>query len=279
MQIRKNKLYRLKITSSLIIATYNWPAALRLCLESVKHQTIMPGEIIIADDGSGSETREVVDQFSKQFPIPVKHIWQPDEGYQLARIRNKAFAAASGAYLLQIDGDLILHPQFVKDHLDVARPGTFVSGARSLINKEMTERLLNDGKFTYANINQSALGKKYNARRIGMLSRLYYLFQRGHGQVNYVLGCNMAFWKEDLFKVNGYNEEFSGWGREDNDIAVRLLNAGVELRFLKFGGIVYHLFHKETPRPGFSINEELFRKSLNKKTTFVPQGMNQYISL
>lgn len=269
----------MKITSSLIIATYNWPAALRLCLESVKHQTIMPGEIIIADDGSGSETREVVDHFSKQFPIPVKHIWQPDEGYQLARIRNKAFAAASGAYLLQIDGDLILHPQFVKDHLDAARPGTFVSGARSLINKEMTERLLNDGKFTYANINQSALGKKYNARRIGMLSRLYYLFQRGHGQVNYVLGCNMAFWKEDLFKVNGYNEEFSGWGREDNDIAVRLLNAGVELRFLKFGGIVYHLFHKETPRPGFSINEELFRKSLNKKTTFVPQGMNQYISL
>lgn len=266
----------MKPVTSLIISTYNRPPALRLCLESVKSQTILPGEIIIADDGSREETKELVDQYSSIFSIPVKHIWQPDNGYQLARIRNKAFAAAGNDYIIQVDGDLILHPCFIQDHLSISKQGTFVSGARALLDQETTAELLALTNYSSIPIKRSGLGKKYNAIHSKLLSTFNYIFQRGTGHVDYVLGCNMAFWKEDLFKVNGYNEEFTGWGKEDNDISIRLINAGVKLRFLKFGGIVYHLYHDERPLERVAANEEIFNESRVKKITSVPKGMGQY---
>lgn len=269
----------MKTTTSLIISTYNRPSALRLCLESVKSQSVLPNELIIADDGSTEDTKAVVDQYSSIFSIPVKHIWQPDNGYQLARIRNKAFAAASGEYIIQIDGDLLLHSRFIDDHLCIRKRDTFVSGARALLGKQITERLLTISDYSSIQIKRSDLQKKYNAVRSKILSALNYIFQRGNGQVDYVLGCNMAFWKEDLIKVNGYNEEFTGWGKEDNDISIRLMNGGVSLRFLKFGGIVYHLFYNERPLSRVAANEELFKESRTNKIIYVPKGINQYSHL
>src|SRR4051812_45707010 len=99
-------------SASLIIATYNWPQALELCLLSIMNQEVMPKEVVIADDGSKEETRNIVEQFREKLAIPVIHIWQPDKGFQLGKIRNKAMAAASGEYLIQVDGDLILHSAF-----------------------------------------------------------------------------------------------------------------------------------------------------------------------
>jgi predicted glycosyltransferase involved in capsule biosynthesis len=122
------------------------------------------------------------------------------------------------------------------------------------------------------------MSKRYNAIRNRGLSFAVRLFQRNKKNVHFVLGCNMAFWKKDLLKVNGYNEAFSGWGKEDNDIAARLINAGVELRFIKFGAVVYHLHHRLTERPMLQINEQLFQRSLSEKITYVPQGMDQYIA-
>ncbi len=267
----------IKTTCSLIVSTYNWTPALRLCLESIRRQRVMPHELIIADDGSTEDTRAVIEQYQNIFSIPVKHIWQPDEGYQLARIRNKAFAASSSDYIVQIDGDLILHPHFIADHLAFCAPGSFVSGARAMIPKELSAQLL-QSQHLPASISRSQLQKKYNAVYSKTLAALNYLFQRGRKNYQYVLGCNMAFWRNDLLQVNGYNEAFAGWGKEDNDIAIRLINAGVQLRFIKFGAIVYHLFHKEAARSLFAANEELFQKSLINKITYVPKGMNQYIS-
>jgi glycosyltransferase involved in cell wall biosynthesis len=261
---------------SLVISTYNRPSALRLCLESVLQQSLLPAEVIVADDGSGDETRELVNSYAQKFPVPLVHVWQEDHGYQLARIRNKAFAAARFPYIIQIDGDLILHPQFIADHMKAARKGYFISGTRALLNGTTTDNILGSGKLPLK-VDLSIVGKKYNAIHNRLLSKLIFLFNRGGGNVFYVLGCNMAFWKDDLLKVNGYNEAFMGWGKEDNDIAVRLVNAGVKLRFLKFGGIVYHLYHPELPRSTFAANEEMFRQSIDNKITFVAEGMSRYI--
>ena len=107
--------------TSLIISTYNWPEALQLCLKSVLRQKLMPGEIIIADDGSDARTKSVVDQFKDIAAVPVKHVWHSDEGFRLAAIRNKAIAAANGDYIIQIDGDMILHPYFIKDQHNFSR--------------------------------------------------------------------------------------------------------------------------------------------------------------
>ena len=109
------------MTSSLIIATYNWPGALDCCLRSVLLQRELPNEVVIADDGSRHDTRQVIDAYRKQMPVPLKHVWHEDEGFRLGMIRNKAMAAATGEYLIQVDGDLILHPMFVRDHLRAAR--------------------------------------------------------------------------------------------------------------------------------------------------------------
>ena len=266
----------MKKSCSLIIATYNWPSALRLCLDSVLAQVVMPDEIIIADDGSGEETASVIKEYQSQFSIPLKHIWQPDDGYQLARIRNKAFAAASSEYMVQVDGDLILQPYFIADHLRFCKKGTFVSGARAWIDEEFSKKIIRSLDASEISIGSAHVRKKFNAVRSHFLSTANYLFQRTGKSFHYVLGCNMAFWKKDLEKVNGYNEAFTGWGKEDNDLAVRLMNAGIKLRFVKFSAIVYHLHHKISDRPHFAENDALFKKSIQNKITYVEKGIDQH---
>ncbi|WP_231561011.1 galactosyltransferase-related protein [Sphingobacterium sp. T2] len=91
-------------------------------------------------------------------------------------------------------------------------------------------------------------------------------------------GCNMAFWREDAIKVNGYNEDFVGWGPEDKEFVARLLNLGLEKRFLKFGAIVYHLWHKLNSRENLSLNEEIFRRTKESKVYFCANGINKYLS-
>jgi glycosyltransferase involved in cell wall biosynthesis len=266
----------MKESCSLIIATYNWPSALQKCLDSVLMQTILPDEVIIADDGSGAETKLLVEHYKKLFPRPLLHIWQPDNGYQLAAIRNKAFAAAAGEYIIQIDGDLLLHKNFLEDHLLYRRKGTFIGGSRAMLDEQSSREILVSNQLDEITFLNKHVGKRYNALRLPVLTRLNYWIQRSNQNIHYVLGCNMAFWKEDLQKVNGYNEAFCGWGKEDNDLAVRLVNAGVELRFLKFGAIVYHLHHKSTERATLKENESLFLESIARKRTFVNAGMNRY---
>ncbi|MFM7838349.1 MAG: glycosyltransferase family 2 protein, partial [Chitinophagaceae bacterium] len=220
-------------TSSLCIATYNWPEALQVCFRSLLRQTVQPDEILIADDGSKLQTQQAIEAFRKMAPIPVHHVWQPDEGFQLAKIRNKAFSQAKGDYILQIDGDLLLHPAFIQDHLQRARQGTFVSGTRALLSPGLSRQLLISDLIRYPAFWQGGWSKKFNALSSPPLSALAYSLERGAHRYRYVLGCNMAFWRSDLVRVNGYDERFSGWGKEDNDIALRLMNAGLKIRFLK----------------------------------------------
>jgi glycosyltransferase involved in cell wall biosynthesis len=264
------------MNSSLIISTYNRPEALALCLQSIMRQSVMPGEVMIADDGSGTVTKNLVDAFRKQSNVPVVHVWQEDDGYQLSKIRNKAFAAAKGDYLIQTDGDLIFHRHFIKDHLSFARKGSFVSGARTHINEATTHQLIQQQMAPDLYYYSAGLEKRYNAFRNILLRNVNTALQSSSTNLHYVLGCNMAFFKTDLQTVNGYNEAFTGWGKEDNDIAARLINSGINLRMLKFGAVVFHLWHKEADKNKVSANETLFQESLKNNVTFVPLGMNQY---
>lgn len=251
---------------------------MHLCLSSVQRQTVQPGEIIIADDGSGNETKQVIESFAKQTTVPLKHIWQEDEGYQLSKIRNKAFAAAETDYLVQTDGDLIFHKRFIEDHLNFAKPGYFVSGARVNIAEWLTAELVREQKLPELHFYSAGISKRYNAFRSVLLRNINSIFQASSRPMQYVLGCNMAFWRKDILKVNGYNENFTGWGKEDNDIAARLLNAGIQLRFLKFGGMVFHLWHREAVRHTLSANEELLQKTVVQNTTFIENGISRYLN-
>lgn len=264
-----------RFETSLCISTYNHPHALELCLKSVLAQTFFPDEIIIGDDGSAEETKVLIDSLKQHFSIPLIHVWHPDEGFRLAAIRNKSFAAASGDYIIQFDGDVVLHKRFVEDHVKFAKPNAFVAGTRSLLVEAATQQLLQHKDLN--ELPNLSLEKRYNAIRSLPLARAIYHLQQGLKQTRYVLGANMAFWKIDLQKVNGYNEDYKGWGKEDNDLSIRLCNAGVRLHFLRFAAIIYHLHHKEAPRDAITANELLLMQVVKEHQTFVENGMSKYL--
>jgi len=123
-------------TCSLVTPTYNWPEALELLLLSIKKQTHFPDEVIIADDGSKKETATLIKKMQKDFPVPLHHIWHKDNKNQKPAIMNKAIASATYEYIIEIDGDIIMHKDFVKDHLSLAKKGTFLYGSRVNIQQE-----------------------------------------------------------------------------------------------------------------------------------------------
>lgn len=129
-----------KISTSLIISTYNRSDALELCVKSVLRQSLLPDEIIIADDGSKEETGELIHQLATTSVVPIIHVWHEDLGFRLATIRNKAIVKATKEYIIQIDGDIVLHKDFVKDHVRFAQKGSFVTGSRVLIREALTKR-------------------------------------------------------------------------------------------------------------------------------------------
>jgi glycosyltransferase involved in cell wall biosynthesis len=258
------------LTISLCISTYNSPISLGLCLDSVLLQTRIPDEIIIGDDGSTEETKKLIECYKSKFKVPLVHCWHPDEGYRLAAARNNCFRSAKGSYLIQIDGDLILHNRFVNDHVEFAKPNTFLCGGRSLINKKATVSLQHQQSLDW-NLITSNLSKSYNAFRSVSMALLVYLFKRGYRQTKYVIGANMSFWKHDLMRVNGYDENFKGWGKEDNDIAIRLFLAGTKVRFLKHAAITYHLDHSH--RPVDNLNVLLLENTYKSKSFFAKNGI------
>jgi glycosyltransferase involved in cell wall biosynthesis len=266
------------LTTALIISTYNRADALWLTLLSVVHQSKLPNEIIIADDGSNVGTKNIINQFKDQYRLEVIHVWQEDTGFRLAAIRNKAIALAKSDYIIQIDGDLILHPKFIADHIKWAKAKTFVSGTRCMITESLTQTLLlqNEGK-TLSPFSKH-LSKRYNGFHSTLVAFFFYHLSNNPNNYKYVLGCNMAFWKKDLILINGYNESFEGWGKEDNDLSIRLINAGLKLKFIKFNAIVFHLYHREAARTTLSKNEHRLQESIDMKTTFIESGMSKYIS-
>lgn len=260
---------------SLIISTYNWPEALALCLKSVAKQSILPMEVIIADDGSRAATKEMIESFQNRFPVPVIHVWQSDEGFQLSKIRNKAIAASSGEYIVQIDGDLILHPQFIRDHINFCKKSSFVTGSRVMLGKKLSHELL-----TSQSTNVSIFNNDISNRTNGIRNLILRNILADRYRINdlyFMRGCNMAFWRADLVMVNGYNEEFIGWGREDNEIAVRLMNLGFKKRVIKFGAVVFHLHHTVNIRTGLNINDQLLKDAVSSRSVYCPKGLNQYL--
>ncbi|HHB51734.1 MAG TPA: glycosyltransferase, partial [Saprospiraceae bacterium] len=242
------------IKSSLIIATYNWKDALELVLKSVLLQSKMPYEVIIADDGSKEDTRQLIEHYKNQFPIPLRHIWHEDKGFRLSEIRNKAINAAKGNYIIQIDGDTILHKHFIKDHEKFAKKGQFISGSRVLLCEDFSKKILQSKKFKFNIFSKHVKNKHYHLRLPLLAKFLAKPTHDVHKVITSVRGCNMSFWKDDLLEINGYNEDMTGWGREDSEISARLINLGLSQINLKFRAIQYHIYNPESSRDSLNIN-------------------------
>lgn len=256
---------------SLLIATYQWPEALELLLLSVLHQKTLPDEILIADDGSGPETKELIQYYSGVFKIPVKHIWHQDKGFRKSLILNQAIAVSAGEYIIQVDGDVILDPNFINDHLRVAETGAFVRGTRAHLNAETTKNAIQNKQFHF-NFYSKGVKHRNNAFRFIPFLVLGISKQMSSRSVR---GSNLAFWKKDFEKVNGYNNDLSGWGHEDEELAARFINNRIIKKKVKLACIQYHLHHAsasviEEPHHRRTINEVIENKIL-----FCKNGLQQ----
>lgn len=230
--------------TSLIISTYNRPDALRLCLLSAISQTRLPDEIIVGDDGSRPDTREAIDAVRALTNVPIIHVWHPDEGFRLAMMRNKAVAASSGEYIIETDGDVILHPAFVADHVAFARRGHYCKGGRCNLGRALTEQLCAAGELRPIRPwTRGIESKPENAIHCTPLARWLAPRYRRHRET--ALGCNMSFFRDDFYAINGYDEFFVGWGGEDGDFGRRLNMLGLTKRHLKFAGLAFHLWHED----------------------------------
>jgi len=261
------------MTCSLVITTYNWKEALELVLLSVLNQTVPPSEVIIADDGSRNDTKELVNKFIKTSNVNIIHSWQEDDGFRASASRNKAIAKASGEYIVLIDGDMILHKDFIKDHLLYASSNYFVQGSRILLTQKKTEDVFLSKTVDFSFF-ESGLQNRKNRIKLNLLTKV---FSKSNKSLKGIKTCNMAFFKVDCMSVNGFNEDFVGWGREDSEFAVRLLNNQILRKNIKFSAIAYHIFHSENSREMLEVNDKILANAKNNNLKTCVNGINKYV--
>ncbi len=256
---------------SLIVSTYNKPDYLLKVLESVLYQTVFPFEVIVADDGSTEETAITVKNFSKNAPFPVKHVWQEDLGFRAAKIRNEGIKVSEGDYIIFLDGDCIVNKHFIEDHIKLAEKGCFVQGKRILLDEEISK------VFSYKEVNSffKLILNLNHMKNIHHIFRLSFFPAIKNQNLKGIKSCNMGFWKEDLLSVNGFNEVFVGWGREDSEIAVRLFKYGLKKKVHPFMAVCFHLWHKENPRDRLNKNDEILKNTIESKGYICKDGIKK----
>lgn len=263
------------IKVSLIVTTYNRPDALAFVLQSALAQTRLPDEIIVADDGSKRNTADVVKYINQYSPIPVKHSWRPDDGFRAAEARNRALAMARGDYIILIDGDMLLDPSFVADHLKLALKGRLVQGSRVLLTQARTEEILAGEELPKISLFDPGIEKRLSALRCGCLSSI--AGKSGSQNHRGIKTCNMGFFRDDALAVNGFDNRFVGWGREDSEFVARCFHNGMKRHNLKFAGVAYHLWHHEAQRDALPHNDALLRHTLETQKIRCENGVNQFL--
>jgi glycosyltransferase involved in cell wall biosynthesis len=258
---------------SLIISTFNQPESLGKVFEGVRRQTRLPDEILISDDGSDAPTRALIKSFAENISTPVKHVWQPHQGFRKTIILNQTLVAAAGDYLVFTDGDCVPHPQFVEDHAALAEKNFWVQGRRCFVGEKYVPAFSADlipalswmiaGKITGA-----AKGVRWPFAIIRRDTR-----QRG------IIGCNMAFWRDDLVAVNGYDEDYVGWGTgEDSDVGTRLYHLGRRRKFVYGRAITYHLNHPPAPRAHHAASLARLADTIRQRKIRCEHGLDRHLA-
>lgn len=238
---------------SVIVTTYNSPVFLEMVLRSLARQRLdgrIAYEIVVADDGSGEETRALIARLRPEMPCPLLHAWQPDAGFRVAESRNNALRQASGDYIVFMDGDCMVLPDFLACHARLAEPGWFVAGARSYIKQRQTREMLTQ-PMAWTRPTRLAwfilalLAQANRPLQLLSLPGNWRRYRRPDGWQK-VQTCNLGVWRADIDRVDGFDATYTGHGLEDSDFVLRLLRAGARRKSGRFATVVLHLWH---PRP------------------------------
>ena len=268
---------------SVIISTYNSPEWLEKVFWGFFAQTEVNFEVVIADDGSREDTRDLINRMRLIAPFEIVHVWQADDGFQKCRILNKAIASASGDYLIFTDGDCIPRNDFVAQHIQNAEKGRYLSGAylklpmkiSQAINREDVEsqRVFSPKWLMGIGFNSRLkLLKLTRSRKLGeFLNRLIPVKPTWNGN-------NSSCFKESAIAVNGFNELMQ-YGGEDCEFGYRLVNFGLKPKRIRYSTIAMHLDHSRgyVTQDMLHKNSEIIKNTLIKKLTWTSVGVNQYV--
>ena len=235
-------------SSELIIATYNNPRSLALCLQSLRGQEVLPQSVCFADDGSGPETKAIIDGFALP-GVTVRHVWHEDAGFRKCEVLNKAIASSGEEYLIFIDGDVMIHPGFLRRHLEMARRGRFMTGSLIRLDKDataaVTPAMVQDGTVFdrgWLRANRATRGistwlktKPFAVPVMAVLDRL--------SPVRPALcGANASAFRDEVMAVGGFDERMK-YGGLDKEFGVRLGNNGTKGAHLRYSAPLVHLDH------------------------------------
>ncbi|HTI99652.1 MAG TPA: glycosyltransferase family 2 protein [Dongiaceae bacterium] len=255
---------------SLIVSTYNAPLPLAKVFAGLARQSRRPHEILISDDGSGPPTRELIQQWTPQ--LGLRHIWHEDDGFRKTIILNKSLAATTGDYVVLLDGDCVPHRHFIRDHLAVAEPNFWVQGRRCFVREPFVP--------DFAAGETSVLAWWLRGRVTGAAKAVrlpFPLVQRNCKQRG-IIGCNMGFWREDLLAVNGFDEDYTGWGiGEDSDLGTRLYHLGRPRKFVHNHAIIYHLDHPSLPKAHVPDSLKRLQQTIDSGKVRCERGVSQYL--
>ena len=230
------------------------------------------------DDGSKQETVDLVASMKGDFPIPLTFLTQEKIGRRKTRIDNIAIANSKYPYLIFIDHDIIMHPDFIKDHISLAEEGYFLNGSRFLLDDDSTQRYIFIKEPQPDNLGKLTGKNSMNKLRIPFLMKfLAKRYRTGPDRIIEVRGCNMSFWRKDIIAVNGYDEAYMEWGREDSNIAIRLNNIGIKKKSIKFGAVTYHLNHKPSNKDDDAMNMQMLLNAIGRKEKWAQNGLDQYL--
>ncbi len=254
---------------SIIISTYNAPEWLEKVLWGYNNQIYRSFELVIADDGSKQETKDLITRMQQEVSYPIIHVWHEDDGFQKSKILNKAILACTTPYILMSDGDCIPRKDFVAQHIKYREKGYFLSGGYFMLPMDISQKITKDDilqercfdlKWLLANgLKKSFKNNKLNS---GVTKAAFLNFITPTGAT--WNGHNASGWKEDILAVNGFDERMQ-YGGQDRELGERLFNIGVKAKQIRYSAICVHLDHPRGYKTQESIDKNLAIRAVTKK--------------
>ncbi|RLD27152.1 MAG: glycosyl transferase family 2 [Bacteroidetes bacterium] len=269
------------LTTSIIISTYNSPHYLEMVLHGYNNQSYQNFEIVIADDGSTHETRELLERMKTEVFYPLRHVWHEDKGFQKSQILNKAIVACGTPYIIMSDGDCIPRQDFVEQHFKYREEGYFLSGGYFMLPLSISKTIGREDIYTQRCFKISWL------KQHGLISS-FKNNKLSSGPLNaFILntitptnaswnGHNASGWKDDILAINGFDERMQ-YGGQDRELGERLRNFGLKSKQIRYNAIVIHLDHPRgyKTKESFERNLEIRKVAKTEKKKWTEHGINK----
>lgn len=266
-----------QLDTSIIISTYNAIDWLEKTLLGYNNQTYRMFEIVVADDGSGPETKALLDRMSKKVFYPIVHVWHEDNGFQKSQILNKAVLKCSTPYIIMSDGDCIPRKDFVEQHVKYREEGFFLSGGYFMLPMNISEKITKEDIydercFDLNWLKENGLNTSFKNQKLtagNVTASILNLITPTNASWN---GHNASGWTKDIIAVNGLNEEMQ-YGGQDRELGERLFNAGIKSKQIRYNAIVVHLDHPRGYKNEVSIKKN---QAIRKETRELEKAWTEH---